>query len=443
MRVYIETYGCALNKSDEVIMRNSLASRGHVLVENIEDADAVVVNTCIVRLDTEYKMVNRIRQLREICSKSGKKLIVTGCMAKVLPYTTSLIAPEASLVSPQNSDKIYIAVESPSRVLLLTGERRRDLIGVCEGRTVPIPIQEGCLGNCTFCIAKHARRRLVSHSVKAVVEAVAKAVEGGAVEIELTGMDLGTYGLDLYGKRMLPSLLREVVSVRGIYKVRLGMINPEHLPYILDELLEVVKNSDKVYKFFHIPLQSGSDRILKLMGRKYTVDEFKAIVKEIKRKIPDASIATDVIIGFPGETDEDFESTLKTIEELRFERVHLAGYSVRPLTLAASMQQVNTRVKKTRMKRALEVVVNVGLKVREPYVGKTIKCFITEWQRSWVGRLDNYIPVVLKTPPEYSSLNYGEYVEVYIDEITFFDIRGHVTQQIPGRTMDSSLQRLL
>lgn len=428
MRVYIETYGCALNKSDEAIMKNVLASRGHSVVTSFEDADVVVINTCTVRLDTEYKMISRIRLLREICSRNGKKLVVAGCMAKVQPYTVSLIAPEASLVSPQNSDKIYVAVENPNRVLLLTGERKRDLIGICEGKIVPIPIQEGCLGNCTFCIAKHARRQLVSHSIKAVVEAVARAVEQGAVEVELTGMDLGTYGLDLYGRRTLPSLLREVANVHGVFKIRLGMINPEHLHYILDELLDVVKHSSKIYRFFHIPMQSGSDRVLKLMGRRYTIDEYRAVVKEIKRKIAGASIATDVIVGFPGETEEDFEATLRVIEELEFERVHLASYSIRPLTLAASMKHLDTRVKKARVKKALEVVVNAGLKVREPYVGKTVRCFITEWQRSWVGRLDNYIPVVLKTLPNNANLNYGDFVKVYVDEATFFDIRGHVTQ---------------
>lgn len=425
MRVYVETYGCALNRSDEAIMKSTLVTRGHSLVSRIEEADAVIINTCTVRLDTEYRMISRIKQLYKMCTESGKKLVVAGCMAKVQPYTISLIAPRASLVSPQNADKVYVAVESESRVILLDGERRRDFIGVCEGSVVPIPIQEGCLSNCTFCIAKHARRQLVSHSMDAIYEAVKEAVKRGAVEIELTGMDLGTYGLDLYGKRMLPALIDKLSKLNGNYRIRVGMINPEHLHYIIDDLVDVIKRSNRVYRFLHIPLQSGSDRVLKLMGRRYTVDEYKTLVKEIKRKIPNASIATDIIVGFPGEMEEDFENTLKIVKELEFERVHLASYSVRPLTLAASMKQVDTRIKKSRLKRALETVVSVGLKIREPYVGKAVECFLTEKQRSWVGRLDNYIPVVIKNGT--NLFKYGHAIRVYVDEATFFDLRGYIT----------------
>ncbi|MEM0247091.1 MAG: tRNA (N(6)-L-threonylcarbamoyladenosine(37)-C(2))-methylthiotransferase [Desulfurococcaceae archaeon] len=428
LKVYIETYGCALNKSDEALMINSLESRGHKLVSTPDEADAIIINTCTVRLDTEYKMLSRIKQLRGLCVKSGKKLVVAGCMAKIQPYTISLIAPEASLISPQNSDKAYMAVEARDRVLLLEGRRTRDLIGVCGGRSVvPIPVQEGCLSNCNFCIARHARRELISHSIEAVFSAVKKAVESGAVEIELTGMDLGVYGIDLYRKRALPELLRRIVEgLEGNYMIRIGMINPEHLKYMLDELVDVVKNSENLFKFLHIPLQSGSDRILRLMGRKYTVDEYRSIVKEIKKKIPGVSIATDIIVGYPGEDEEDFEETLKVMRELEFERVHLAGYSIRPFTLAASMPQINTNIKKERLRKALEVVVDVGLRVRKGYLYKLVKGFITEKTNTWIARLDNYIPVVIKKS-DCGKLDYGMWIQVYVDEITFFDLRGYVT----------------
>lgn len=427
LKVYIETYGCALNKSDEALMVSTLKKRGHRVINTLDEADVIIINTCTVRLDTEHKMLSRIKQLRELCIKSGKKFIVAGCMAKIQPYTVSLVAPEASLVSPQNSDKIHIAVEASSKVVLIEGERVRDLIGVCDGKSVvPIPIQEGCLSNCSFCIAKYARRRLVSHSIEAITAAVEKAVKNGAVEIELTGMDLGAYGIDLYRKRALPELLEKIVKeVKGNYMIRVGMINPEHLKYILDKLVDIVNSSENIFKFFHIPLQSGSDKILKLMGRKYTVDEYREIVKEIKKKVKDVSIATDIIVGYPGEDEEDFEETLKVVKELEFERVHLAGYSIRPLTLAASMRQVNTVVKKERLQRALKVITDVGLKVRKKYLYRLVKGFITEKTNTWVARLDNYIPVVIKSNNG-KSLDYGLRVYVYVDEITFFDVRGYI-----------------
>ncbi|MCC6011022.1 MAG: tRNA (N(6)-L-threonylcarbamoyladenosine(37)-C(2))-methylthiotransferase [Desulfurococcaceae archaeon] len=427
MRVYIETYGCALNRSDEALMKSTLTSRGHSVISSIEDADVVIVNTCIVRLETEYHMINRIKALHNYCVKTGKRLIVAGCMARVEPYTINLIAPTASLVSPQNADKIYIAVEKANRVILLSGVRSRDVIGVCTGSSVvPIPVQEGCLGDCSFCVAKHARRQLVSHSVEAIVKAVQEAVQSGAVEVELTGMDLGVYGLDLYKKRVLPDLLLEITKrVPGNYMIRVGMMNPDHLACFLDEIIEVMRSEDKIFKFLHIPLQSGSDRVLKLMKRNYTVDEYRSIVREIKAKIPGVSIATDVIVGFPGESEEDFEETLKVIRELEFERVHVAGYSIRPLTLAASMQQVNTLVRKRRLRLALKTIMDVGLRVRQKYLNTKVSCFVTEKSKTWVARLVNYIPVVIKGFDR-DIVSYGKWLSVYIDEVTFFDIRGYV-----------------
>lgn len=428
VKVYFETYGCALNRSDEALMKHILVSRGHEIVDNVDLADVVVINTCIVRQDTELKMISRIKELGRYCVETNKKLIVAGCMARTHPYTINMITSYASLLSPQNAYKIDIAVESSSRVILINGRRPRDLIGIYLGsRIVQIPIQEGCLSNCSFCITKHARRELVSHSVDIIVNSVKEAVERGAIEVELTGMDLGTYGVDLYRKRMLPYLLSRIVeNVKGNYMLRIGMINPEHMREILDELVDIVSSSPSIYKFFHIPLQSGSDKVLKIMNRKYTVDEYRVIVKEIKKKIPNVSIATDIIIGHPGEDEEDFKQTLDVIRELEFERVHLAGYSIRPLTLSASMPPLNTWIKKERVKKALEAIEEVGLRVRQKYLHKTVRCYVTEKSNTWVARLENYIPVVLKTTN--NSVDYGSWINAYIDEITFFDIRGYANR---------------
>ncbi|MEM4717164.1 MAG: tRNA (N(6)-L-threonylcarbamoyladenosine(37)-C(2))-methylthiotransferase [Desulfurococcaceae archaeon] len=427
VKVYIETYGCALNRSDEALMKHILVSRGHEIVDNVDLADVVIINTCIVRQDTELKMISRIKELGHYCVKTSKKLVVAGCMAKTHPYTINIVTPFASLVSPQNAYKIEIPVELSSRVILVNGRRPRDLIGVhLNSRIVQIPIQEGCLSNCSFCITKHARRELVSHSIEAIVNSVKEAVKRGAVEIELTGMDLGTYGVDLYRKRKLPQLLSRIIeSVKGNYMLRIGMINPEHMSEMLDELVDVVASSPSIYKFFHIPLQSGSDKMLKVMNRRYTVDEYRYVIKEMKKKIPDVSIATDIIVGHPGEDEDDFEQTLKIIRELEFERVHLAGYSIRPLTLSASMPSLNTRIKKERVKKALEVVEEVGLRARQKYLHRTVRCYVTEKSNTWVARLENYIPVVLKTAS--NKLDYGTWVHAYIDEITFFDIRGYTS----------------
>lgn len=427
MKVYVETYGCALNRSDEALMRESITGKGHVLVNDPGDADAIIINTCTVRLDTEYHMVKRIRELYKLSMEAGKKLIVAGCMARAQPYTVSRIAPGASLLSPQNSPRVVEVLEAPGRVVMINGVRARDRIGVyVENRVAPIPVQEGCLSNCSFCISRHARRVLVSHSIDAVVKAVGKAVRDGAVEVQLTGMDLGTYGMDLYRARRLPDLIRRIVeNVRGNYMLRVGMINPEHLRHILEDLVKVVADAENVYKFLHIPLQSGSNRVLKLMRRNYTVEEYLEMVDRVKSSIPEVSIATDIIVGHPMESEEDFAETLRVVEEAGFERVHLAGYSMRPLTCSAAMPQLPTSVRKERVLKALRVVEKVGMRVRARYVGTSVRCFITEHTGTWVCRLTNYIPVVIRGGAG-STLDYGKWVEVLVEEATFFDLRGRL-----------------
>lgn len=423
MRIYIETYGCALNRADESIMKVVLSSRGHRVVVRIDEADALIINTCTVRLDTEMRMLDRIRRLYEYAEKTGKKLIVAGCLAMAQPYQVRKIAPRASLVSPQDAPRIWRAVESSDPVVLLSGQRDRRLVGVwVEKHIAYIPVQDGCMGNCSFCITKLARRRLVSYPMEYIVESVRKAVEMGAVEIELTGQDTASYGVDLYGGQMLPELLRRLDDIDGNYRVRIGMMNPDTLKPILDDLIESINSNPRIYRFLHIPVQSGSNRVLRIMGRRYSVEEYYEIIDTLRRKIPDIAIATDIIVGHPGEEEEDFEATLKIIRELQFERVHFAEYTVRPNTYSASLPQVPTRVKKERLQRLLKLVEEIGLNVHRRYVGRKMNVFITEHDKRWIGRTDNYIPVVIMD----GDLSYGDNVEVRIEDATFYDLRGSI-----------------
>ncbi len=425
MRIYIETYGCALNRADESIMKTVLTGRGHEIVSSLEHADVIVINTCTVRLDTELRMIKRIKQVRDFCRAHGKKLVVAGCMARAQPYKISKIAPEASLISPQNSSKIYLAIEKNGRVVILDGDRDRNCIGLWVEKGVAyIPLQDGCTGNCSFCIVKNARRNLVSYPIEKIIDAIKKAVASGAVEIELTGQDTASYGLDLYGSQKLPELLERIDDLPGNFMVRMGMMNPDTLRNILDQVTETLRQSRRIYHFLHIPLQSGSNEVLKIMRRRYTVEEYVELVKELRRKIPGISIATDIIVGHPGEEEEDFEATIDIIKKLEFERVHVAVYSIRPNTLSARMPQVPTKTKKNRMLRLLRVVEEVGYKVHARYIGSTLNVFITEKTNKWIGRTRNYIPVIILDNS--SSPNYGKHAKVFIKDATFYDLRGEI-----------------
>ncbi|MCQ4448443.1 MAG: tRNA (N(6)-L-threonylcarbamoyladenosine(37)-C(2))-methylthiotransferase [Sulfolobales archaeon] len=417
MRVYIETYGCALNRGDSAIMATVLSERGHEITENLNEAEVVIINTCAVRLETEERMKQRIRELR----RTGKRLVVAGCLAGALPATVSALAPEASILGPQAVERITEVVESPERQVILEGTKAVKVPRMLEGKIFIVPIADGCAGECSFCITKLARRKLRSYPMREIVEAVKEAVAKGAVEVELTAQDTAAYGLDLGGKVRLPDLVEKVAEIEGNFMVRVGMMTPEQAMSIVDGLVEAL-NMEKVYKFVHLPVQSGSDKVLKLMNRKYTIDEYKRLVKELRSKVPGLSVATDIIVGHPGEDEEDFQQTLDLMKELRFERIHLAMYSIRPNTVSAGLPQVPDSVKKERMKTAMGLYESIAYDIHSEYVGKTVEVLTTELGRkgSVIGRLRNYIPVVVKNE---SSL--GNWVKVVIEEASFYDLRGY------------------
>ncbi len=425
MRVYIETYGCALNKADTSLMKALLQKCGCEVVSSIEDADVIIVNTCTVRLDTEQRILKRLRKLKEIAKKTNAKLVIAGCMVSAQPYTLHKLVPEASLISPQNIHNICEVVWSRKTKFLIKGERDTSKLPLhIEGSIAIIPIAEGCLGNCTYCITKIARRRLRSYPPQLIVDAVRKAVESGAVEIDLTAQDTASYGLDLgsEGPR-LPDLISEILrGVSGNYFIRVGMANPDTLEPILDDLIEVLKEP-RVFKYVHIPLQSASNHVLKIMRRRYTFEEFKYIIRHLRSKIPEVTIATDIIVGHPGEDEEAFRTTLEAVRELMFDKVHLAQYTPRPRTEAAAMPQVPDPVKKRRSTVLAKLIEEVGLIVNKQYVGSRAEAVLTHlsFRGSVIGRLFNYKPVVL-TNADPNLI--GSQVHVLIQDATFYDLRG-------------------
>ncbi len=437
MKVYMENYGCPVNKADGAYMLSLLYRAGFNEAKSPDEADVIIINTCTVRKDTENNMVKRIRKLYVLASRKGAKLIVAGCLPKAQPYLVNTVAPNASMVSPQNYDRIVDVALSKSRVVLLKGERRTDIVPMyVNGVVAAIPIAEGCLGNCSYCIVKLARGNLKSYPPRLIIERVKEALAKGVVEIDLTAQDTAAYGLDIGTN--LAELVSEITEINGDFMVRIGMMNPNLAFKILDELLEVYKHP-KVYKFLHIPLQSGDNRVLKIMNRPYTVEEFKEIVKEFRRKIPEINITTDIIVGHPGEDEKAFENTLKIMREIGFDRIHLAIYSLRPHTLSASMPQIPSAVKKARMKRAIKVMEEEAYKKHSRFIGRKVNVLVTETGRNntLVGRTINYYPVILP-PTEYIM---GLWVKVEITDATFYDLRGKVIKVLGRRKLPHSIAK--
>ncbi|ARM75140.1 tRNA (N(6)-L-threonylcarbamoyladenosine(37)-C(2))-methylthiotransferase [Acidianus manzaensis] len=415
MKVYFETYGCALNKGDTYIMMTLLQKRNHEIVSDLNKADVIVLNTCDVRLETGERMKSRIRELEKL----GKKLVIAGCFAGAEPAVVKSLAPKASVIGPQALIKIVDAVESANSIFYISPEKIEETPKIFEGKISIIPIADGCAGDCNFCITKLARKILRSYSIRSIVNSVKEAVNNGAVEIELTGQDAAAYGLDLGGKVKLSDLLQEVLNVEGDFMIRIGMMTPEQFERDIDGILEVLKNR-KMYKFLHLPVQSGDDNVLKLMNRKYTVDEYKDLVNEARSKIPNINITTDIIIGHPGEDEGAFQNTLNLMKELKFEKIHLAMYSLRPNTKSSLMKQIPDSVKKDRMKIAYKLYEDLSLQLHKEYLGKRMKILATEEGKNntIIGRTMNYIPVVVKK----SEL--GKWYDVEIIDYSFFDLKG-------------------
>jgi len=425
---YMENYGCALAEFDSATMAALLESEGYQRVTSPDEADLVIVNTCAVRLDTEAKIVKRLNELKPLVKG---KLIVAGCLAKARPSLVARVAPSASLVSPQNVTRIVEVARSPSRVTLIEGERDTNFMPPVplRDRIATIMISEGCLDNCSFCETKLARRTLRSYPPRLIVERVANAVQRGAKEIRLTAQDTAAYGLDLPAKVRLPDLLSMILDkVPGDYRIRVGMMTPNEAMEIMDELLDVYKD-ERVFKFFHIPVQSGDDRVLKIMNRRYTVDEFVELHANVKKAFPDSLFATDIIVGHPGEDEEAFMRSVELVKRLRFERVYLAQYSIRPRTLSASMPQVPEPVKKERSLRILSVIQEVETEIYKAYIGRELKALVTSRgfrDSYYVARAENYFPISIREDPDIM----GRWIRVKVTDATYFDLRGYVASPL-------------
>ncbi len=412
MKVYYEVYGCAVMRGEAEAALSQLREAG--IEVSTEGGDAAILFTCTVRSETEQRMLSRISEL----SKKYERLVVTGCLASAQPGLIKKSAPNAIIVSNGMMHELAKAlIEGKS---YLGYERPRDWLRSPPPKFVTvIPIADGCLGNCTFCITKVARPVLRSQRPEVVVKYAVEGVKRGAKEIWLTAPDAAAYGKDVGTN--LAELLRALLdAIPEDVRVRVGMMNPDTFEEIMDELFGVFEDP-RVFKFFHLPLQSASDRLLKLMGRKYTYDQYKRIVREVRSKFGDPSVATDLLIGFPGETEEDHLLTLEALRELEFERVHVAAYTPRPLTLAARMKQVDEATKSKRVREAYRVMIEVGEKVHSKYLGEVVDVFVDEYDEkhgTFVGRMGNYIPVVIPAG------KLGESVKVRVTGYTFYDLRG-------------------
>lgn len=414
MKVYVEAYGCTQNYGEARLMQEALATNGHTLTHSESEADAHVLVTCTVIEATERKMVRRMKEL----AARDKPLVVAGCMAAAQRDRVRAVVPRAKLLPPRKWTQIVDLLGRGTVCGDRAAQSEADAFG---WQDAIVPIAQGCAGRCTYCITRVARGYVSSYSIEDLVAQVRDQVERGAKEIKLTGQDTAAYGRDIHSN--LACLLQEIARVPGEFRIRVGMADPLTVLPILEGLVAAYR-SDKIFKFLHLPVQSGDDDVLIAMRREYTVAEFEAIVEAFRRAFPALTLSTDVIVGFPGETEDQFEATMDLVRRVRPDIVNVTRFSARPGTPAASMQGqvVGWRVKQ-RSRRLTSLRFAIAREMHQALVGDEIDVLVTEpgKEDSLLARTAEYRQVVLHEPAPL-----GEFVRVRIDAARATDLFGHV-----------------
>jgi len=395
-RVYVKSYGCSANLADGEVIAGCLSEAGFTVVSSPEEAEFLLYNTCAVKSPTENRIMNILRK-----APKDRKLVVTGCLPLINFERLKREVNFDGVTGPAPGDRIVDVlrrVTAGEKVVSLTTCSRPKL-GLPKTRRNPVvsivPINYGCLGSCSYCCVRFARGGLRSSSVNEVVEQVKSDLVSGAKEVWLTSQDTACYGKDIGSS--LPELLRAVCSVEGDFFVRVGMMNPDNALEMLDKLVDAYR-CEKVFKFLHLPVQSGDDQVLRLMNRRYTVEDFRRVVQRFRDEFPMLTLSTDAICGFPGETREAFEGTKRLIEEVKPDIVNVSKFFARPGTPAEHLVPLPPEEVNRRSRTLAELAKKISLEKNIKWLGWEGKALFDEKGKaeSCIGRNFAYKPIVVK-----------------------------------------------
>lgn len=418
-KIWVEAYGCSASFADSEMITGLVVNGGHTLAEDPSDADLNVIVTCSVKDVTAQRMVHRIKRLK------SKPLVVAGCLPKAETVTVEKFSPKASLLGPNSLGKTLEVIDST-----LKGHKRIELedsdttkIGLPKVRLNPavgiVEIASGCMSECTFCQTKLAKGEIHSFRIGDIVRQVRQEIDDGCREVWLTSTDNGCYGFDI--ETDLPSLVNAVSEIERDFMIRVGMMNPMYMPRIREDLLESFENP-KLFKFLHIPVQSGSNQVLKDMKRGHTAEVFRKSSEIFRKKFEKFTVSTDVIVGFPTETEKDFEQTLDMIRETRPDIVNLSRYSARPGTKAALMDQVNVSDIVERSKKLSEIVSKISQERNQEWIGWKGEVLFDEISDDTIkGRNYAYKPVFVQ-----EKIKIGQRMKVEITRATKHGLYGHI-----------------
>ena len=379
MKIALLNHGCAKNLVDSELMLGLLAQKGFEVTLDENDADIVVINTCSFIQDAEQESVQSILQV----AQSGKKVVVAGCLPqkykgdlkKAIPEISGIVGTSdikeiVNVVEQVAENNNYIAKvsEKPDYIYPENIERQQITVGASSY----IKIADGCNYHCGYCIIPNLRGEYHSRTMESILNEAKQLVKKGVTEIVLIAQDTTSYGIDLYGKQKLPELLEKLNEIDGLGWIRIMYAYPSQMS---DELIETIAKLDKAVKYVDLPLQHCNAEVLKAMRR--PVMDYRKLVGKIRAKIPNVAIRTAFIVGYPGETEEQFNELYEFVKEMRFEKMGVFEYSREKNTVSYSMsEQVPTKIKKQRRNKLMKLQQKISKEINESYIGKTIPCIV-------------------------------------------------------------------
>lgn len=439
MKIVFISLGCDKNLVDTEMMLGILAEKGYSFTDDEDDADIAVVNTCCFINDAKEESINSLIALGEK-KKEGKLqgLIATGCLAQRYAKEIREEIPEVDAIVGTNAfDRIAEAVEEVAakhcpdfmediNALPVSGKKRLVTTG---GHYAYLKIAEGCDKHCTYCIIPKVRGNYRSVPMETLLEEAKALAQGGVKELILVAQETTVYGADLYGKKRLPRLLRELCKIPGLYWIRILYCYPEEMT---DDLISVIKEEKKICHYLDIPIQHASDTILKRMGRRTSNEDLRAIIGRLRKEIPDICLRTTLITGFPGETQEDHETVMAFVDEMEFDRLGVFTYSAEENTPAAEFpDQIDEEVKKERQAEIMELQQEIAFEKAEEMTGRELYVMIegkVADENAYVGRTYRDAPnvdglVFINTDEELLS---GDFVKVRITASYEYDLIGEL-----------------
>ncbi len=430
--VYIETYGCQMNEYDSELACSIIVGAGLTLCTNERDARVILLNTCAVRENAHLRIYNRLQHLKALKAKRPYRVTVgiLGCMAQNLRDELIDPHPEIDFIAGPDSyrelpELIVASRRQDGRSAALTLSRTETYSGVdplrSGGVNAWVAVMRGCDNMCSFCVVPYTRGRERSRDPKGILAEVESLAETGHRQVTLLGQNVNSYRHGAYG---FAELVSTVADVPGIERVRFTSPHPKDFPA---HLLDVIARHSNVCNHIHLPLQAGNNRVLDLMKRTYTIETFKELVRTIRGRIPCVAISTDVIVGFPTETDEEFEDTYRMMEEIRFDSAFIFKYSERKGTTAARKfeDDVSSEQKRERIIRLVELQKRITGEINCGYVGKTVEVLVEETHKKEPGSLCGRTHTFKNTIFPGENYRVGDLVDVKIERSRGSSLFGH------------------